>query len=172
MRRGLAYARSYADLRSVSGGRLAANPLHRSTLATLAVDAQAAFALAAHAFDLLGRIEVNNDAQAARELRIVAPLAKLTTGKLAVASASEYLECFGGAGYVEDTGLPRLMRDAQVLPIWEGTTNVLAVDVVRALAHDKELGQLFLSRLDAATEQASGVDRAAPWTGCARPGSR
>ena len=74
------------------------------------------------------------------ELRLVAPLAKLTTGKLAVASASEYLECFGGAGYVEDTGIPRLLRDAQVLPIWEGTTNVLAVDVLRALRRDPGLG--------------------------------
>ena len=48
-------------------------------------------------------------------------------------SASEYVECFGGAGYVEDTGVPRLLRDAQVLPIWEGTTNVLALDVLRAV---------------------------------------
>ena len=44
------------------------------------------------------------------------------------------LESFGGAGYVEDTGLPRLLRDAQVLPIWEGTTNVLSLDLLRALA--------------------------------------
>jgi hypothetical protein len=47
---------------------------------------------------------------------------------------SEALECFGGAGYIEDTGLPRLLRDAQVLPIWEGTTNVLSLDVLRVLA--------------------------------------
>jgi acyl-CoA dehydrogenase len=46
---------------------------------------------------------------------------------------SEVLECFGGAGYVEDTGLPALLRDAQVLPIWEGTTNVLSLDTLRAL---------------------------------------
>jgi acyl-CoA dehydrogenase len=157
MRRGLAYARAYADERSVAGGRLSANPLHRSTLATLAVDAQAAFALTAHAFDLLGRVEVDGDVAAEQELRLVAPLAKLTTGRLAVASASEYLESFGGAGYVEDTGIPRLLRDAQVLPIWEGTTNVLALDVVRALAHDAELGQRFLGRLDAATQQASSM---------------
>jgi hypothetical protein len=49
--------------------------------------------------------------------------------------ASEVLEAFGGAGYVEDTGLPMLLRDSQVLPIWEGTTNVLALDVLRALAY-------------------------------------
>jgi alkylation response protein AidB-like acyl-CoA dehydrogenase len=157
MRRGLAYARAYADHRSVAGGQLSRNPLHRTTLATLAVDAQAAFALAAHAFDLLGQAEVDGSASAESQLRLAAPLAKLVTGKLAVASASEYLECFGGAGYVEDTGLPRLLRDAQVLPIWEGTTNVLSVDVVRALAHDPELGEAFIARLDEATATASGL---------------
>jgi alkylation response protein AidB-like acyl-CoA dehydrogenase len=157
MRRGLAYARAYADVRTVAGGRLAANPLHRTTLSTLAVDAQAAFALAAHAFALLGRVEVDGDHAAEAELRLVAPLAKLTTGKLAVASASEYLEGFGGAGYVEDTGLPRLLRDAQVLPIWEGTTNVLSVDVLRALHKDPDAGRAFVARLDEATGQASSM---------------
>ena len=58
---------------------------------------------------------------------------KLTTGKQSVMVASEVLESFGGAGYVEDTGLPVLLRDSQVLPIWEGTTNVLALDTLRAL---------------------------------------
>jgi hypothetical protein len=67
-------------------------------------------------------------------LRVLTPVAKLVTGKQAVAVASEALEAFGGAGYVEDTGLPRLLRDAQVLPIWEGTTNVLSLDLLRALA--------------------------------------
>ncbi len=66
----------------------------------------------------------------------MAPLAKLATGRLAVAAAAEYVECFGGAGYVEETGVPRLLRDAQVLPIWEGTTNVLALDVLRAVGKD------------------------------------
>ncbi|MFC5002903.1 acyl-CoA dehydrogenase family protein [Dactylosporangium cerinum] len=128
MRRGLEYALSHAANRRVAGGVLADNPLHRATLGGLAVDAAGAYALAAHAFTLLGADPTGD------ELRLVAPLAKLTTGRLAVASASEYLEAFGGAGYVEDTGIPRLLRDAQVLPIWEGTTNVLSIDVLRALA--------------------------------------
>ncbi len=157
MRRGLAYARAYAGARTVAGGQLSGNPLHRTTLAMLAVDAQAAFALAAHAFELLGRVEVDGDPRAEAELRLVAPLAKLTTGKLAVASASECLECFGGAGYVEDTGLPRMLRDAQVLPIWEGTTNVLSVDVVRALSREPKLADAFIARLDEATAQASSL---------------
>ena len=137
MRRGLEYALSHATNRQVAGGTLAGNPLHRATLGGLAVDAAGAYALAAHAFSLLGTATTDTTsspaAAAADELRLVAPLAKLLTGRLAVASASEYLEAFGGAGYVEDTGIPRLLRDAQVLPIWEGTTNVLSVDVLRAL---------------------------------------
>ena len=153
MRRGLAYARAFADGRPVAGGPLSASPLHRATLGALAVDAAGAFALAGHAFALLGRVEVNGDADAAAELRIVAPLAKLATGKLAVASASEYVESFGGAGYVEDTGVPRLLRDAQVLPIWEGTTNVLALDVLRALVR-QGAAEPLLRRLDAAADTA------------------
>ncbi|MGN9908390.1 acyl-CoA dehydrogenase family protein [Phytohabitans sp. LJ34] len=159
MRRGLQYALAFAAGRTVAGGPLAGSPLHRATLGTLAVDAAGAFALAAHAFALLGRVEVGADPAAAAELRIVAPLAKLVTGKLAVASASEYVESFGGAGYVEDTGVPRLLRDAQVLPIWEGTTNVLALDTLRATVRDDAAVPL-LARLDAAQDVARGISPA------------
>jgi alkylation response protein AidB-like acyl-CoA dehydrogenase len=140
MRRGLDYALAFAAARQVAGGRLLVSPLHRATLATLAVDTAGAFLLTGHAFSLM---QAGQEA----ELRLVAPLAKLATGKLAVANASEYVECFGGAGYVEDTGIPRLLRDAQVLPIWEGTTNVLSLDVLRAIVagHTEPL----LSRLEA-----------------------
>mgnify|MGYP001305256686 CR=1 FL=1 len=156
MRRGLAYALAFAGAREVAGGRLSASPLHRATLGTLAVDTAGAFVLAGHAFALLGRVEVAGDPDAAAELRIVAPLAKLATARLAVAAASEYVECFGGAGYVEDTGVPRLLRDAQVLPIWEGTTNVLALDVLRALVRERAGGPL-LRRLDRAVDAAGDL---------------
>ncbi|MFB9238281.1 acyl-CoA dehydrogenase family protein [Plantactinospora siamensis] len=156
MRRGLDLAVAYARGRRVAGGPLADSPLHTATLATLAVDAAGAFVLAGHAFGLLGRVEVGSDPAAATELRIVAPLAKLATGRLAVASASEYVEAFGGAGYVEDTGVPRLLRDAQVLPIWEGTTNVLALDVLRAVVREDAAAPL-LSRIDAAVEAARAL---------------
>ena len=63
-------------------------------------------------------------------LRLLQPLAKLTTARQAVAGASETLEAFGGAGYVEDTGLPSFSATPQVLSIWEGTTNVLALDAL------------------------------------------
>jgi hypothetical protein len=70
-------------------------------------------------------------------------LVKLYTAKQAVSGASEILESFGGAGYVEDTGLPRLLRDSQVLSIWEGTTNVLSLDVLRAIEKEN-VGEPFL----------------------------
>lgn len=159
MRRGLAYARAYAAARQVAGGRLDASPLHRATLGTLAVDAAGAFVLAGHAFALMGRVEVGADPNAVAELRIVAPLAKLATGRLAVSSAAEYVESYGGAGYVEDTGIPRLMRDAQVLPIWEGTTNVLALDVLRAVVRENAAVPL-LRRLEAAVDTARALSPA------------
>jgi hypothetical protein len=70
-----------------------------------------------------------------------------------VAAASETVEGFGGAGYVEDTGLPVLLRDAQVLPIWEGTTNVLSLDVLRAAARDGA----FAAWLDASRRRVSSL---------------
>src|SRR5204863_4870591 len=100
---------------------------------------RAAFMLAFHVVELLGRQECNEaSTNELARLRLLIPIAKLYTAKQAVAVASEALESFGGAGYIEDTGLPRLLRDAQVLPIWEGTTNVLALDVERVLrgAHE------------------------------------
>jgi hypothetical protein len=138
MQRAVALARDYARRRSAFGAPLVQKPLHADTLAGLEAEREGAFLLAFRTAELLGRREAG---EASDEelllLRAVTPLAKLTTGKQAVAVASEALECFGGAGYVEDTGLPRLLRDAQVLPIWEGTTNVLALDLLRALAADR-----------------------------------
>jgi alkylation response protein AidB-like acyl-CoA dehydrogenase len=134
MTRGLALARDYARRRRAGGGPILERPLHADVLAALEAEREAGFLLAARAAALLGRAEGPGADPAARALiRVVAPLAKLTTAKQAVAVASEVLECFGGAGYVEDTGLPRLLRDSQVLPIWEGTTSVLSLEALRAL---------------------------------------
>lgn len=134
MRRGLALALDYARRRQAFGKRLDEHPLHLDTLAGVAAEFEAAFHLTFHAVGLLGKEETGETDKVQRAmLRIVTPVAKLTTAKQAVAVSSEALEAFGGAGYVEDTGLPALLRDAQVFPIWEGTTNVLALDTLRAL---------------------------------------
>src|SRR5687768_2021150 len=134
MRRGVALATDYARKRVAFGAALSEKPLHLDTLAGLEAEFEAAFHLAFYVAELTGRSETGeiNDEDAAL-LRFLTPVMKLTTAKQAVAVASEVLESFGGAGYVEDTGLPVLLRDSQVLPIWEGTTNVLALDTLRAL---------------------------------------
>jgi alkylation response protein AidB-like acyl-CoA dehydrogenase len=134
LRRGVALARDYARRRVAFGAPLAEKPLHLDTLAGMAAEAEAAFALTFDTIARLGAQETGaGDARGEALLRLLHPLAKLTTAKQAVAGASEALEAFGGAGYVEDTGLPELLRDAQVLAIWEGTTNVLALEAVRAV---------------------------------------
>ncbi|HEU0031286.1 MAG TPA: acyl-CoA dehydrogenase family protein [Kofleriaceae bacterium] len=138
MRRSLALARDFARRRKAFGALLVDKPLHADTLAALEAEYAAAFCLAFRSVELLGALE-QGATGSERELderlsRALIPLAKLTTGKQAVAVASEAIESCGGAGYIEDTGLPRLLADAQVLPIWEGTTNVLSLDTLRALA--------------------------------------
>jgi acyl-CoA dehydrogenase len=131
MRRALALARDFARRRKAFGTLLVDKPLHADTLAALEAEYAAAFCLAFRSVELLGALEHGEDVE--RLSRALIPIAKLTTGKQAVAVASEAIEACGGAGYIEDTGLPRLLADAQVLPIWEGTTNVLSLDTLRAL---------------------------------------
>lgn len=138
MRRAIALARDYAWRREAFGKLLADHPLHVETLAELETEFEGALALFLHLLELLGREECG---QASPEetavLRLLTPLAKAYTAKQAVAVSSEVVESFGGAGYVEDTGLPRLLRDAQVLSIWEGTTNILSLDCLRAIAKEQ-----------------------------------
>ena len=142
MARAISLARDYAQRRESFGRLLIQQPLHAQTLADMHAEFEGAFALTFEVAHLLGRVEQHIAApHEALLLRLLTPLAKLWTGKLAVKICSEALECFGGAGYIEDTGLPQLLRDAQVYSIWEGTTNVLSLDSLRALAGDS-LGAL------------------------------
>ena len=144
MRRGVELAVAYSRHREAYGSRLIDLPLHAETLATMSVDAEAAFALTMRVAHLIGRREAGVAAEAEEQtLRGLVPIAKLLTGKDAVAVASEALEAFGGAGYIEDTGLPQLLRNSQVLPIWEGTTNVLSLDLLRAAVRNDVLPSLF-----------------------------
>ncbi len=137
MARAISLARDYALRREAFGRPLLEQPLHAQTLADMQAEFEAAFALAFEVAHLLGKVEQHAAApHQVAALRLLTPLAKLWTGKLAVELCSEALECFGGAGYIEDTGLPQLLRDAQVYAIWEGTTNVLSLDSLRALAGD------------------------------------
>ena len=65
-------------------------------------------------------------------MRLLIPMVKALTGKLGVFTVSEAMEAIGGNAYIEESILPRLLRDCQVLPIWEGTTNILTLDAMRA----------------------------------------
>jgi alkylation response protein AidB-like acyl-CoA dehydrogenase len=136
-------AKAYAAKRHAFGKNVIDHPLQSRMLDELEAIAGGATALAFEVADLYGRSEAGTlDDESKRRLRALVPITKLTTGKQAVKVASEALEAFGGAGYVEDTGIPRLLRDAQVLPIWEGTTNVLSLDVLRAESKENAFSSL------------------------------
>ncbi len=146
MRRGMALARDYAQRREAFGALLAHQPLHIDTLARLQAETEAAFHLSFFLVELIGRDEAGDATEEDAELvRLLTSIAKLTTGRQAVDVASEVLEAHGGAGYIEDTGLPLLLRDSQVMPIWEGTTNVLSLDTLRAVGHNP-VGLVALNR--------------------------
>lgn len=134
MRRMTQLCREYSCKRSVFGKLLKDHSLHVQTLSRLEVETRAAFLLTMEICRLLGREENRTSTERDTHLlRLLTPVAKLYTGKQAVGVVSEGLESFGGQGYIEDTGLPSMLRDAQVLSIWEGTTNVLSLDVLRSI---------------------------------------
>lgn len=140
MRRGMALAQDYAQKRWAFGSLLNQKPLHVDTLAGLQAEYAGAFLLTFYLIELLGFDETGRSTPQQRQLlRLLTSITKLTTARQAVNHTSEIIESFGGAGYVEDTGLPSLLRDAQVLSIWEGTTNVLALDSLRAISEDPSI---------------------------------
>jgi acyl-CoA dehydrogenase len=137
MQRAIALARDYARRRVAFGAPLSEKPLHVETLADIAAEHEVLSYLVLTEVLLLGRLEAGIATPNEKAvLSVLLPLSKLLTAKSAVLVASEVLECFGGAGYVEDTGLPAMLRDAQVLPIWEGTTNVLSLETLRAFVRE------------------------------------
>lgn len=138
------WASDFATRREAFGRPIAQHPAHRRVLGELQAEAAGAYALVAELAELMGKVEHGQaSADQTHCLRALLPIAKLLTGKQAVAVTSEALECFGGLGYVEDSGLPRMLRDAQTLPIWEGTTNVLALDLLRAEQSEGGLSALL-----------------------------
>ncbi|CAJ0568761.1 unnamed protein product, partial [Mesorhabditis spiculigera] len=142
MRRILSLARDYSTRRLVFGQPQEKWPLHLATLAKLEVEARGCFLMLMDAARLLG---VQESGKATLNelvmLRLITPVLKLYTAKQCVPLISEGIECFGGQGYIEDTGLPTLLRDAQVTPIWEGTTNVLSLDVLRVFSGKENVFQ-------------------------------
>ena len=156
MRRQTALAQDYARRRAAFGSLLAEKPLHVDMLAGLVAETQAVFLFVYRVVELLGRVENGEASDTEKRLhRLMTSIVKLTTGKQAVWNASEVIESFGGAGYVNDTGLPRLLSDIHVLSIWEGTTNVLSVDTLRAL---KESGTMQAYTIEVEARLKSAKD--------------
>jgi alkylation response protein AidB-like acyl-CoA dehydrogenase len=141
--RGLAWARAYARVRETFGRPLETLPAHRATLTDLAVDYAAALALTMRCCELLGRTERGTASpEEAELLRGLTPLAKLATGRWSIAGVTEVMEAIGGVGYCEDSNIPTLVRNTHVIPIWEGTTNVMALDFMRAIVRSSALERI------------------------------
>ena len=108
---------------------------------------------------LLGKSECNQASKEETELlRITIPLLKLYTAKQSLPVISEGLEAHGGQGYIEDTGLPVYLRDGKVLRIWEGTTNILSLDVLRSIQKSKgDSLKVFAKHIEMICEKAKKV---------------
>jgi putative acyl-CoA dehydrogenase len=148
MRAALSQAIHHTRHRSAFGSLLADKPLMRNVLADLAVESEAATALALRLAGALDR-----DERTFR--RLATAVGKFWVCKRQSAVVGEALECLGGNGYVEDSGMPRLYRDAPLNSIWEGSGNVQALDVLRALHREPESLDAFLAEVGA----AGGADR-------------
>lgn len=142
--RGLACARAYASVREAFGTSLSQLPAHRATLADMAVDHAASLALTMRCCELMGKVEHGSATQEETTLlRGLTPLTKLSTGRWSIAAVTEAMEAIGGVGYCEDSRIPTLVRNTHVIPIWEGTTNVMALDFLRASQRSDALGSLL-----------------------------
>ncbi|HJQ35706.1 MAG TPA: acyl-CoA dehydrogenase family protein [Thermoanaerobaculia bacterium] len=138
-------ARHYIERRQAFGRPVIEWPLAQETFFDLAAEHAAALLLTFETVECLARADAG-DAEAAKLLRMLTPITKAVTGKVAVPCVSEAMELIGGNGYIEESPLPRLLRDAQVLPIWEGTTNILVLDALR-VAHKDGSHELLLTRI-------------------------
>ena len=132
MRRAVLEALKYGSGRRAFGQRLDELPLWRAAMADLVAEHLGIFVLVFETVRTLDRSD-NGDEEARKLVRIAIPMAKALSGKLAVFAVSEAMEAIGGNAYIEESILPRLLRDCQVLPIWEGTTHILTLDALRAI---------------------------------------
>ncbi len=163
MRAGVVSALHHTAHRSAFGKTLIDQPLMRNVLADLCLESEATTALAmrlaraydeAHADVEFGSHPPANDTDAQQFKRLATAVGKFWTCKRAPNHAFESLECLGGAGYVEESGMPRLYREAPLASIWEGSGNVMSLDVLRALTRSPRSLEVFLHEV----EQASGAN--------------
>jgi putative acyl-CoA dehydrogenase len=150
MRQAVAQAIHHCTYRSAFGGVLIEKPLMRNVLADLALESEAATVLAMR---LAAAYDDGSESESAF-LRIAVPAAKYWVAKRCTALVAEALECLGGNGYVEESGMPRLLREAPLNSIWEGSGNVQALDVLRALRREPMALNAFLQEVG----RARGAD--------------
>ncbi|KAF9923721.1 hypothetical protein FBU30_006224 [Linnemannia zychae] len=140
MQRFILGVKEYARRREVFGTLLKDQPLHLATVANMELQYRATTQFTFYCVAMLGRIEsLDNNLPHIKDkdiplLRLLTPILKAWSAKNGFAMSQEAMECFGGQGYMEETGLGRAMRDILVNTIWEGTTNVLSLDVLRVMA--------------------------------------
>jgi len=151
MRQAVAQATHHAAYRSAFGRLLSEQPLMVNVLADLAVESEATTLLMMR---LAGAFDRASDPEQAAFKRLALAVAKYWTCKRAIAVVSEALECHGGNGYVEESIMPRLYREAPLNSIWEGSGNVNALDVLRAMAREPEAVTAFVDEV----EEARGSD--------------
>ncbi|MFI5754879.1 acyl-CoA dehydrogenase family protein [Streptomyces sp. NPDC051569] len=162
MRQSVAQAVHHATYRSAFGGELIGKPLMRNVLADLALESEAATTLAlrlAAAYDTVQDGGEGADQERAF-LRLAVPAAKYWVTKRCTPVAAEALECLGGNGYVEESGMPRLLRESPLNSIWEGSGNVQALDALRALQREPEALNAFLQEVGRARGADHRLDRA------------
>ncbi|MFJ5882476.1 isovaleryl-CoA dehydrogenase [Kitasatospora cineracea] len=153
MRHGALRALHHARHRRAFGKDLVDQPLMRNVLADLVVESEAATAVAMRLAEATDRA-LAGDGQEAHLRRLGLAVAKYWVCKRGPGHAAEALECLGGNGYVEESGMPRLYREAPLVSIWEGSGNVAALDALRAMARQPESVAALFAELDT----ASGLD--------------
>jgi putative acyl-CoA dehydrogenase len=159
MRAGLRQAVHHCTHRRAFGAALIDQPLMRNVLADLAVESEAATTLGLRLAAAVDRAQAGNDSEAALR-RLGLAVGKYWVCKRGSTHAAEALECLGGNGYVEDSGMPRIYRDAPLLSIWEGSGNVAALDVLRALHKEPDTRDAFFTEVDAAAGADARLDAA------------
>ncbi|MBV8526775.1 MAG: acyl-CoA dehydrogenase family protein [Candidatus Dormibacteraeota bacterium] len=159
MRRSAFEALSHARARTTFGVRLDLHPLMRDQLVELVVDNTASLTAAMGVAQTLERAD-GGDTTATGALRLLTPILKLQGTERARVCATEAMEVRGGNGFIEDWPEPRMLRDVYVHAIWEGTGNVIALDVLRALEHDALPG--FVADTERLAESAAAGGPAAP----------
>ena len=159
LRLGVIQAVHHASHRQAFGARLRDQPLMANVLADLAIESEAATMVAMRLAAAADRA-AHGDAGEKAFRRLALAATKYHVCKLAPAHAAECLECFGGNGYVEESGMPRLYREAPLQSIWEGSGNVAALDALRALVRQPEAAEAFFTELDLARGADAGLDDA------------